>query len=93
MKDSEYPHLDKWLTDTNPSNLIIVQPSHNKINLLCEAELRGTNPVEIRKRTNRISASGNPIAEDFIFSPRTLPLMGALGKTTATTPSSAPLIQ
>ena len=26
LKDFEYPHLDKWLTDTNPSNLIITQP-------------------------------------------------------------------
>lgn len=26
LKDFEYPHLDKWLTDADPSDLIIAQP-------------------------------------------------------------------
>jgi CubicO group peptidase (beta-lactamase class C family) len=68
LKDFEYPQLDKWLTDANPSDLIIAQPLVSKPGATYQYNTAATHllSVIISKATQMETAK---FADDNLFKP------------------------
>jgi CubicO group peptidase (beta-lactamase class C family) len=68
LKDFEYPQIDKWLNDTNPSKLIIAQPLVSKPGTIYQYNTAATHllSVIISKATQKETAN---FADENLFKP------------------------